>query len=228
MIGDLRQERIVWPASTPGPKGRICSAFWRTLEMSTEIRQIVETTYTDHIGLPPEWRPEQRRVFLDQEASRLTRLVHLSAASLQERVISDWTKRMGREPDYLTTVGLINQAKAQAREIVLSQELYEQIPELIDPAVTETFDDDETPRVDWHNPNRWNTLYRSEPTTAVEQLVLRLWPTRSDWFRIKAEYLLQARLEDELPIPDTESHPLIPELVTLIEDAQRGDAMPLD
>ena len=117
---------------SPSPKGRICSAFWRTLPVSSEIRLILEQTYRDHIGFPPDWTPEQTRVFLDTEAARLGRLIAATSAQLQDQAISNATTRTGEPPDYLTTVGLITQAKSQAQELILAQEVYEQIPEPVE------------------------------------------------------------------------------------------------
>jgi hypothetical protein len=72
---------------------------------------------------------------------------------------------------------------------------------------SETDQFDESPaRVDWDNPNRWKTLYRSEPTPPTTNLTNRVWPDRTDVFRIEAAYLLQARTEDKLPLPQ---HPTI-------------------
>ncbi len=51
-------------------------------------------------------------------------------AEAQLVVIRQWRdSHNGNQPDYLTQVGLINSARAQCQEIVLSEELYEQIPE---------------------------------------------------------------------------------------------------
>ena len=129
---------------------------------------------------------------------------------------------MGQAPDYLTSVGLRNNATAQAREQVLTEELYALVPQ--DPH------DEPSPAqqppgqtVDWGNPDRWRTTRRSEPTEAIQTLVARLWPDRSDWFAIKAEYLLQARSEDGHELPNSPHSPLARELASLVE-ADLADA----
>ena len=200
--------------------------------MSSEIRLILEQTYRDHIGVPTDWTPEQTRVFFDFEAARLGRLIAATSAQLQDQAISDATIRTGQPPDYLTTVGLINQAKSQARELILTQELYEQIPdpvEIPDDLSSETNPIDESPsRIDWDNPNRWKTLYRSEPTSPTITLTDRVWPDRTALFRIKAAYLLQARSEDQLPLPQHPNDPLVPELTAMVEQDLRDDGMPIN
>jgi len=195
--------------------------------MTEEIRQIVEQTYLEQIGLDPSWTPEQTRVFFDKEAARLSQQVARMASDLQERVIADWTARKGQAPDYMTSVGLINQAKAQAQEMVLTSELYEQIP------VPEDFSEseDEEPTEEElmaaarTNPDRWKTLYRSEPSETVVELVAKVWPSRSGLFRIKAEYLLQARTEDLLPVPEGPDSPLAAELALAVEQDLRDDGL---
>jgi len=119
-------------------------------------------------------------------------------------------------------VGLINTARAQAEEIVLSQELYEQIPEG-DLSAEEQADQEE-----WEaqvaeeetyfqlpqgqdpesvrrrsDPDRWRGVYRSEPTEETEAAVERVWPERSLPFRVWMGLLWQSRIEDGNPVPAT-------------------------
>jgi hypothetical protein len=190
--------------------------------MSELIRQIVERTYRSHIGLPTEWSPEQQRLFLDREAARLSHRTAALAAELAEAAITQWAQRMGQAPDYLTSVGLRNNATAQAREQVLTEELYALIPQDPDDELEE-----QSPQpVDWGNPDRWRTTRRSEPTQAIQTLVARLWPDRSDWFAIKAEYLLQARSEDGHELPNSAHSPLARELASLVEADLADDGLP--
>ena len=80
--------------------------------------------------------------------------------------------------------------------------------------------------MDWGNPDRWRTPRRSEPTEAIQTLVARLWPDRSDWFAIKAEYLLQARSEDGHELPNSPHSPLARELASLVEADLADDGLP--
>jgi len=98
--------------------------------MSAVIRQIVARTWKEHIGVPQEWSTEQTEEFFTAEATRMADRISRMQAEQQLVVIRQWRHaHNGDQPDYLTQVGLINTARSQAEEIVLSQELYEQIPE---------------------------------------------------------------------------------------------------
>lgn len=52
-------------------------------------------------------------------------------------------------------------------------------------------------------------------------------PQFSVLFRIKAAYLLIARLEDQLPLPDGPQHPLAAELAPLVYEDLRLDGYPV-
>lgn len=169
---------------------------------SPEIRQIVAEVYTGHDLLPPQWTARQQRAFLDAEAARLSHQVAELAAGLSAHAIEQWTARAGHHPDVMTKVGLINTAAMQAKEIVLTRELYDLIPPTPE-------DLDDTPSVPpdrselaWNR--RWtHTQYRTDPTEDQEDLAASVWPapSYSAVFRIKAGYLLAARAEERLPLP---------------------------
>ncbi len=98
--------------------------------MNEAIQQIVERVWVNQIGVPPEWSDQEAGEFFQTEADRLSEMIGQLQIETQHAVIREWrAAHHGAEPDYLTQVGLINSARAQAEEIVLSQELYEQIPE---------------------------------------------------------------------------------------------------
>lgn len=191
--------------------------------MSSTIRNDVNRVYREHVDLPQEWDSAQRSAFVDQETERLSRAAAETAAQRSDAAIAAWTERMGRAPDYLTTVGLINSGALQAREQVLGEELYAQIEPEPEQAGTEG----PTSTVDWGNPDRWRTLRRSEPSPAVTALVAQVWPTRSGWFAIKAEYLLQTLSEDGRELPRDPNSPLAQELARLVVDDLRSDGLPL-
>ena len=128
-------------------------------------------------------------------------------------------------PDYLTHVGLINSTRLQAKEIVLHNELYEQIPDTDDEQVmscTDLYGDEriEYARIDgpWRRvepprpadydqmpwDQRWTRpRYRTDPTADLEALIAKLWPLpeHSAWFQIKAGYLLAARAKTAYRCP---------------------------
>jgi len=94
--------------------------------MNEAIQQIVERVWTEHLGIPPEWSGEQAQTYFRTEADRLSEMIGQLQIETQHAVIRTWrAAHQGAELDYLTQVGLINTARAQAEEIVLSQELYE-------------------------------------------------------------------------------------------------------
>lgn len=133
----------------------------------------------------------------------------------------------GNHPDVMTKVGLINTATMQAKEIVLTRELYDLIPPTPE-------DLDDTPSVlpdrselAWNR--RWtHTQYRTDPTAEHEHLVTAVWPspTYSAVFRIKAGYLIAARAEDRLPLPRSEDDPLAADLAQMVYADLRADGLP--
>jgi len=140
-------------------------------------------------------------------------------AEAQLVVIRQWREaHHGNQPDYLTQVGLINAARAQCQEIVLSEELYEQVPEE-DEDTYPTGPQDES---NWRrlpegneawavaareNPDRWTTVFRSDPTKEIVEAVAALWPERSPTFHLYMELLWQSRVEDDKPVPAVEGVP---------------------
>lgn len=228
----ITQERTIWPAGAGVRSSRICSASstGEVAVTSPEIREIVADVYTHHLQLPTEWTSTQRRRFIEAEAGRISRQVAELAEQLGERAVTQWSARHGDHPDFLTKVGLLNTATASAKEIVLSNELYEMIPEPPDPpsdtseAGKPMLDRSQVP---WDQ--RWTrTYYRSDPSERIEELVAAVWPEPdfSDVFRIKAGYLLAARVEDQLPIPQARSDPLAGQLAQMVYSDLRHDGLP--
>lgn len=199
----------------------------RTPPMSSpEIHQLVAQVYTGYDLLPSAWLPRQQRAFLAAEATRLSRQVAELAADLSEHAIGDWTARTGDHPDVLTKVSLINTAAMQAKEIVLTRELYDLIPPTPE-------DPDDAPSVPpdrselaWDR--RWtHTQYRTDPTAEQEHLVTVVWPSPnySAVFRIKAGYLIAARAEDRLPPPRNHDDPLAADLAQMVYADLRADGL---
>jgi hypothetical protein len=194
---------------------------------SPEIQQIVAQVYTAYGLLPSAWTPDHQRALLNAEAARLSRQVAELAADLSAHAIADWTARAGHHPDMMTKVGLLNTATMQAKEIVLTRELYDLIPPTPE-------DLDDTPSVPpdrselaWNR--RWtHTQYRTDPTEDQEDLAAAVWPSPaySAVFRIKAGYLLAARAEDQLPLPRNHNDPLAAELAQMVYADLRADSLP--
>jgi hypothetical protein len=194
---------------------------------SPEIQQIVIEVYTNHDLLAPEWTPQQRRDFLDREAARLSRQVAELAAELSEQAIQDWINRTGDHPDVMAKAGLVNTATLQAKEVVLTQELYELVPP---PAQEDLQSQPPMPdrrEVPWDR--RWtHTQYRTEPSEVQEDLVTSVWPAPdfSALFRIKAGYLIAARAEDQLVAPTDQHDPLAAQLAQMVYADLRADGLP--
>lgn len=226
----ITQERKIWRAGATVRTSRICSAssMGKVAVTSPEIRQIVADMYTHHLELPSEWTPARREEFIEAEAARISRQVAEVAAEMGERAIADWKASRGDHPDYMTKVGLLNTAAASAKEMVLSQELYELIPEPPEEQMLEqSAPVPDRSQVPWDQ--RWTRSYwRSDPSEALEDLTARVWPDPdfSDVFRIKAGYLLAARAEDQLPLPSGPGDPLADQLAQLVYSDLRHDGLP--
>ena len=97
--------------------------------MSTEIHQIVCRVYKNFLSLPEQWSPEQRAEFLENEATRMSDRVADLEDHMASHAINEWRRTHdGEFPDFFTKVGMINNSRLQAMEVVLSNELYELIP----------------------------------------------------------------------------------------------------
>jgi len=194
--------------------------------------QAVNEVYRQWLDLPQDWTPEQRSRFLSEETARLDRMAAQLADDLAASSIQEWTVRLGQHPDYLTTVKLRQTALQNARETIVRQELYDQIEEPpeqtvdFDPPLQQPLPPSQVP---WNL--RWNDArYRSEPGEQVEAMTEMIWPAPqfSVMFQIKAAYLISARIEDQLPVPDGPQHPLAVELAPLVYEDLRVDGYPVE
>jgi len=194
--------------------------------------QAVNEVYRQWLDLPQDWTPEQRNRFLSEETARLDRMAAQLAGDLAASSIQEWTTRHGQHPDYLTTVKLRQTALQNAREAIVRQELYDKIEEPreqtvdFDPPLQQPLPPSQVP---WNL--RWNDArYRSEPGEQVEAMTEMIWPAPqfSVMFRIKAAYLISARIEDQLPVPDGPQHPLAVELAPLVYEDLRADGYPVE
>lgn len=225
-------ERKIWSASTRTIlTSRICSASLMgkaaTGVTSPEIRQIVER-YREHLGLPADSTKQQQEAILEDLASRISRQVAELADQMGQSAVADWVSRTGQPPDYETHRGLLNNARASAMEIVLSQELYEQIPEQESSESTEsTVEQIDRGQVPWEQ--RWiHSELRSEPSETLEDLAETVWPDPefSVMFRIKAGYLLAALAEEGLPLPRRVGDQRATALAPLVYDDLDRDGLP--
>ncbi|MHA7659206.1 hypothetical protein ACX9NJ_27700 [Mycobacterium sp. ML2] len=200
--------------------------------MTEWMQQAVHEVYRDWLHLPPDWTPQQQRRHLEDLTARLDRMAAQLSDDLAASAIQQWTARNGAHPDYLTTVRLRQTALQNARETVVRQELYDQIEEPAEPTVAfnpPLHQPVPPSQVPWNQ--RWNDArYRSEPGERIEALAEMVWPAPqfSVIFQIKAAYLLIARSEDQLPLPDGPHHRLAAELAPLVYEDLRLDGYPVE
>lgn len=222
--------RTLWRAGTP--TNRICSASRKATTPVTEwMRQAVNEVYRNWLPLPADWTPEQTERHLVSETARLDRMASELSDHLASAAIEGWSQRQGAHPDYMTTVRLRQTALQNARETIVRQELYDLIEQEsseptvpVDPPLHQPVPASAVP---WNL--RWNDArYRTDPGEQIEALTDMVWPdpAYSEWFRIKAAYLLIARIEDQLPVPDGPQHPLAAELAPLVYEDLVADGYP--
>lgn len=201
---------------------------------SVWMRQAVIEVYPRWLPLPQEWTPEQTERHLVAETARLDRMASELSDQLVSTAIEDWTNRRGAHPDYMTTVRLRQTALQNAREAIVRRELYDLIEQQDDedaeelvPVEAPLHQPVPASAVPWNR--RWNDArYRSDPGQRIEALAEMVWPDPdfSEWFRIKAAYLLIARIEDRLAVPDGPGHRLASELAPLVYADLVADGYP--
>lgn len=199
--------------------------------MNIEIHEIVCRVYATSLSLPDEWSAAQRAEFLETEATRMTYRVDDLWDHMASHAINEWRRTHdGEFPDFFTKVGMINNSRLQAMEVVLSNELYELIPEEEEQPSTLWGEDQPIPdrsQTPWDQ--RWVIPeLRTEPSETIEDLIDQMWPKPeySSYFRIKAGYLLAARDEDAMALPHDPQEPLAQELAQMVYGDLRADGWP--
>lgn len=190
------------------------------------IRGEVARIWREWIGMDPELTSTERESQIDAEAARLSQMVDEAVGdSAYGFRMEQWkTEHPGQEPDYPTTVALIETARRSARNKVLATELY---PQLTDEAAARTQADldgitmdalEEAQRLKRsHDPQRWRSGLVEESELAM-QIVNRVWGSSGTFeFRMLALALVQQRLEDDQLTPLTSADPIREELESMIE-----------
>lgn len=206
--------------------------------MPDAIRQIVEQTWRTSIGVPPQWSEQQTRDFFDSEADRIAELIEEQMGG-RGPLVAQWTAEHGHAPDYLTTVRLIETARRSITEVVLAEELYEKIPNQEDPfpplTSVEQWDEEQQAQEEARlaeaagDPDRWkHPLRRRDPEPLIAELARMLWADRSALFRVTGAFLLQARHEDNQPLPTGTSDPLAASFTNQVREALIEAGKPLD
>lgn len=107
-------------------------AFWDELWQAHEaVSTVVARVWTDAIGMPDHWSSEQRAAHLEAETERIEAIIDSEVESRQRALIAEYRRDHGGEgPDYLTTVALLNQARANTHALVLDDELFSLVPDV--------------------------------------------------------------------------------------------------
>jgi hypothetical protein len=186
------------------------------------VREEVERIYRELIGLPSEWSEQEKAGFIEREQVRIERIASRAQADLQDLALTQYRQSHGgASPEHLEHVGMLRQTQLQAQEIAL-QELYEQIPsadEDDDDLVIESEAAWLERRTAEHrsDPDRWRTVFCSDPVSEDLQLIGHMWPDRPSAWQYKMGELWMARYEDGLPLPSSASDMLAHELQSLVD-----------
>lgn len=199
------------------------------------IETIVARVWRTQLGVPQTMTPTEQAQFLAAETDKITdRIDELmpDTIEIQER----YRRETGQQPDYPTTVGLINNARAQARQIALDELLFSlltpQEEDLEEPELTvDEMAEARQRRAEataqqtaalqathQRDPERWiNPTWCTEPSPASEALARTLWADRTAWFRVMAARLLQVLSEDGATVPKTVGDPAFRSCTSLVE-----------
>jgi len=199
------------------------------------VRTEVARIWREWIGMDPDLSVEEREAQIDAEALRLTSMVDQIVGDSPHGFLAEqWRQeRPGQEPDFPTTVALIETARRSAREKVLEQELY---PQLTATAAAQTEQElaeisaaaaAEARRLrEARDPNRWRRSM-VEVSELAERIVSRVWGTAGTFeFQMLALSLVQQRLEDNEPTPTTSADPVREELEAMIDEQMRSQTTP--
>lgn len=167
--------------------------------------------------------------FVTDRTAELEQAIAVTTASTEHQVIAAWEASMGREADHQERVNLINQARLSAQEIALANlwEGYQDPQDLAlreaEQAQIEQAAAEERAMRALPAMQRWTTSVASDPTVEIEELTERVWPSESIGFKVYAASLLQARSEDQMPVPSSPDDPLAVELGQVVA-ARRAEA----
>ncbi|WP_185981849.1 hypothetical protein [Skermania sp. ID1734] len=145
--------------------------------------------------------------FVTAKTAELEQQIDQLAQENRIELTRRWESENSRQIGYLDQVQVNQQAQQSAYETVMGQ-LWEGVETTDQAGSVET-----TPAM-----QRWDTPEATAPTPEIEDLVGTVWPSQSreTRFRVLAGDLLQARDEDNLPLPTTPDDPLAIELGALL------------
>ena len=203
-----------------------------------ELRQLVEVTWRTRIGLPAEWSETQKATFIDDQTLRISDLIETQMHG-QGPLVRQWWDQHGEAPDYPTTLALIETARRSITETVLQEELYEQIPHseedfpepvsVAEAREREILQEQVRLQEAAGDRDRWtDPLRRRDPSSEASELSHQLWADRSALFRVTGAFLLQARTEDNEPVPTGPSDRLAASFTNQVSEALVAAGKPLD
>lgn len=181
-----------------------------------QIEARVRELYLQRIGLDG-MSPEQQEQAIREEAVRLTAMAdELMGDTAHGPLMADWrAKHPGQDPDYQTIVALEATARNSAVQQILETELFPQLDlETREAAITErsvlmAAADAQAARLRaLGDPDRWKT-HQVILTPLAQEILDRVWGSAGSFeTRMLLLSLIQQRLEDNQPVPDTAAHPL--------------------
>lgn len=179
----------------------------------SEITNAVQSRWTGELTLQ-EVAAEARR--WEQEAIA-------AEEALVAEMLRRWTQENpDRSPDEAPITTFEQQARPMAIEKTLAQvwdgyqapeDGPDQLSELRELQINESIRR-ATPAM-----SRWMSDRATQPSRETEQTVAQLWPGEPVTVIVALELLLQARTEDELPVPATQTDPLAAQL---LQDAKQA------
>lgn len=194
--------------------------------MYDQITQIVTEFWIEQNRVPESMTPQLREQFLAAETDRIAEMIQARIVMNRERMLAEYVETTGRPLDYSTKTALIEQARREAFETVIAEEVHEQddqnrpFPETGESAEQVAERDRARIEVNRSDPNRWmQPLNCRDSSTRIDRLARTLWPNNDGQYRMLGSALLQARTDDDQPIPTSATDPLLPSFTAQLDQA---------
>ncbi|WP_024794173.1 hypothetical protein [Tomitella biformata] len=157
------------------------------------------------------------------EARRLQQLTETRAEELEDVLRQRWlSANPGRTPTSSDTAAMRQDTWDQARKEILEVELYPRVtPEIIaeiketDAMIAAMLTQTIAERRERKDPERWKDFHVNVTPLACK-IVDRVWLHRDGAFRVRAQCLVQQRLEDNQRTPTTSVSPIAPVLEAIV------------
>ena len=194
--------------------------------MIDPIVQDVMKLYLEHVALPRELSPEDQQEFLERESGRIAERIANMQVHMQEQFLTRYVRENGHPAPHPEQVHLIDEARSQAMDFVINEEIYGELPEDMeayppDEESSEAEAERDRARIQVHrsDPERWrNPLNCADPDKEAGALTDLLWEEKPARFRYYAAHLIAAKIEDSQPYPTSRQHPLYLSFTTLLDE----------